>query len=159
MIRESKCKFEERDDYTYIKLDEHPEYRKHSHRSLKCVDLVIINEGVYFLEIKCYEFFGDELDEKINEILQKLKDTLYFLIFYKLEDRELMKIREKLYPNNPYLVIIICPPCNPSNTSILPDRLIVLKETLAKRFKEFLDNILVDTEKNEQNLFSSIERE
>ncbi len=156
MIEESKCKFEKRSDYNYIKIDDHEEYRRISQNFLKCVDVIIANKDVYFVEIKCYEFFNDGFDDKINEMLQKLKDTLYFLLFYELESEEITSIKEKLCHRNPYFVIIICPPCNPQRESVPPDKIRALRESLAKKLKGFLDYVLVDTMDNSLNLFSNI---
>ena len=123
------------------------------------MDIIIKNEDeeVFFIEIKCYEFFEENFEEKIDNILQKLKDTLYFLFFFELEDEELKAIREKISYKNPYYVIIICPPCNPNTENVTADKLRTLRDSLIRRLKQFLDYVLVDTKDNAQNLFLRIE--
>ncbi len=159
MIKESKCTFKEREGCKYIKIDEHEEYRKRSQKTLKCIDLVIVDENVYFVEIKCYEFFGKELDTKVIEILQKLKDTLFFLFFYEIKDKDIETVRRKLLEKTPYLVVVICPPCNLQSENISPDQMMILRDILLNKFKDYLDYIAIDTNRNLLNLFSSIERE
>jgi len=121
---------------------------------------------IYLIEVKCYEFFaeGSFLDEKVEEVLQKLKDTVFFLLFCRLEKENLktQKIRfldaiQKSSSVN--FEVLICPPCH-QQQRIGRDGVMSLIEVLRKRIKSFekFKNIrcFVKYYEDEVELFSGI---
>ncbi len=170
-IKESGCLFEFYCD-AYIQLDRFKDYRQINYLGLKAVDLVFSNKDeIYFVEIKCYEYFTEFLDsqesEKVQVLVRKLIDSIFFLGIVKTNDVDLRKLRSALFrvlnmAGKILFVVIICPICSGGRNRVEPDRVVVISEVLKRRLKalERVSHLLIviDSYHNKLGIFNDVKK-
>jgi len=169
-IQESGCIFEFCCD-AYIQLDRLKNYRQINYLGLKAVDLVFSNKDeIYFVEIKCYEYFREFLDgqdgKKAQVLVRKLIDSIFFLGVVRTNDLNLKKLRSVLYDavnegEKTAFVIMICPICRGSSESrVMPDQIMVVREVLQRKLKGLKEafnlTVLIDSYYNKLGIFNGV---